>query len=126
MKIEVSIGEVFDKITILEIKKKKITDGKKLENINYEIENLYDAIRVDGIIIEENLFKSLMEVNERLWEIEDVLREKEKNKCYDEEFIRCAESDSVLNDERFLIKNKINVFYNSQIKEHKSYEHLKY
>jgi hypothetical protein len=130
MLIDVSIGEVFDKVTILEIKRERIKDIGKLFHIEYELnilnETLRNSFKKDSPTFPEELYNSLKLVNEQLWDLEDVLREKEKNKCYDEEFIKCAEGDSVLNDKRFLIKNEINNWFKSDIKEQKSYKHLDY
>jgi len=126
MKIEVSIGEVFDKISILEIKKERIKDEKKLIHIDNELHILNRDVKREGIIIDKDLYSVLKKINEDIWDLEDVLREKEKNHIYDEEFIRNAELDSVLNDKRFFVKNEINNLYDSNIKEQKSYDHLKY
>lgn len=126
MKVEVSIGEVLDKISILEIKNEKIKDEKKLIHIKHELEELKKELKIENIVVDEKLYEELKLVNRELWRTEDILREKERSKLYDSEFIHNAEMDSVLNDQRFLIKNKINNHYDSNIKEQKSYNHLKY
>ena len=124
MKIEVSVGEVIDKITILRIKSEKIKDEIKLKHISKELKILMDCIEESEISVPESMISELKEVNTQLWEAEDILREKERLEIYDEEFIKCAVLDSVLNDKRFLIKNKINNHCESKIKEQKSYEGL--
>lgn len=124
MKIEVSIGEVVDKITILQIKQEKITDEKKLFHIKKELDILVTTLSESKIEVPEDLILKLKDVNLKLWNAEDVLREKESIELYDEEFIKCAVLDSVLNDQRFLIKNEINNYCDSNIKEQKSYEGL--
>lgn len=124
MKIEVSIGEVIDKITILQIKEDRIKDTNKIEHIKKELSILEETLFNSNIKVPIDMVLNLKEVNESLWDAEDVLREKEKSEVYDEEFIKCAILDSVLNDKRFLIKNQINNFCNSNIKEQKSYDGL--
>lgn len=124
MKIEVSIGEVFDKISILEIKKDKIKDPVKLKYIAEELFILKQSLKEDGIQIPNDMYQHLKEINLNLWETEDVIREREASQNFDEEFIKHARLDAKWNDERFLIKNNINNFCNSEIKEQKSYEQL--
>jgi hypothetical protein len=127
MKIEtpISIGEYIDKLSILLIKKEKINDNNKLENIKKEI---------DFLLSKSNKFKSsdlnfwidkIKTVNLILWEIEDQIRMKEKNKEFDQGFIDLARKVYYTNDERFLIKNEINNFFQSEIFEQKSYEDYK-
>ena len=124
MKIEVSIGEVIDKITILQIKENNIKDSIKLIYIKDELNILNNTLSESGIIVPIYLIDKLREVNQRLWDCEEVLRVKEKNKEYDDVFIKHAVDDAVINDERFLVKNEINNLCNSNIKEQKSYEGL--
>ena len=124
MKIEVSIGEVIDKITILQIKLKNIDDATKLAYIGQELEILQQALKDEGIEVPAPMIDSLREVNQKLWDAEDIIRLKEKNQQFDDEFVHCARHDAILNDQRFLIKNKINNHCNSLIKEQKSYEGL--
>ena len=124
MKIDVSIGEVFDKITILQIKLQKIKDENKLKHIEYELRTLEKILQESKIDISSNLLQRLREVNETLWDTEDIIREKEERQEFDEDFIKHARLDAKLNDQRFLIKNEINIFFDSQIKEQKSYEKL--
>jgi hypothetical protein len=124
MKIEVSVGEVIDKITILEIKESRIKDENKLKHIKHELQILKDTLLDSGINVPEDMISRLKKINEDLWDAEDILREKEKIELYDEDFVKCAVLDSVLNDNRFLVKNEINNHCNSNIKEQKSYEGL--
>jgi len=124
MKINVSVGEVFDKISILEIKKEKITDPIKLSYVVEELEVLQKTLKDEEIEISDELYNSLKEVNLHLWETEDVIREREASQNFDEEFIKHARLDAKWNDERFLIKNEINNHCGSTIKEQKSYEEL--
>ena len=124
MKIEVSIGEVIDKITILQIKEERIKDSIKLTHIKKELIILEDTVKESGILIPEDMINRLKDINTQLWNAEDILREKEKIELYDEDFIKCAVLDSVLNDKRFLVKNEINNFCDSNIKEQKSYHGL--
>lgn len=120
MKIEVSNGEIVDKVTILMIKKDRITDSLKIENISTEL----DAILPDMLsFIQTNhpLFVELKSVNEQLWEIEDLIRDKERHKQFDEEFVQLARKVYIKNDERAIIKRSINQNTGSSIFEEKSY-----
>ncbi len=130
MLINVSIGEVVDRITILEIKQERISDASKLADVKLELGLLQEELDYELNQFEEgfpeDLKRELKEINEKLWDAEDVLRRKESQLLYDEEFIKCAVLDSELNDVRFLVKNRINNHFGSQIKEHKSYDHLRY
>ena len=122
--IPVSLGELVDKITILEIKANKISDSNKLKNINNELEAL--LLVLIKINKDEKIFKvlysDLKKVNQELWEIEDKIRNLEKNKVFNEEFIEVARSVYIKNDKRFDLKNKINNLFDSEYKEEKSYE----
>ena len=124
MKIEVSIGEVVDKITILQIKKEKISDKLKLEHVEKELTILESTLKNSKILVPEKLIQKLKDVNLKLWDAEDVIRDRENKDLFDEEFIKCARLDAKLNDERFLVKNEINNVCQSNIKEQKSYEGL--
>lgn len=132
MLIDITMGEVLDRISILEIKTERIKDEDKLEHIKHELFVLNDSFREEmkkypeTFIFPEFLYGELKKVNEKLWDLEDLLREKEKNKCYDEEFIKAAEGDSTLNDERFVIKNALNICFNEVVREQKGYKHLDY
>jgi len=123
MQIEVSNGEIIDKITILQLKEKFITDPVKLNNVKTEIEEL-SSLR-DEIITTpflSTLYSLLYEVNSKLWVIEDKLRDKERNKEFDEEFIELARSVYFTNDERAKIKKDINTASGSKLIEEKSYQ----
>jgi len=121
--VEVSVGELLDKISILEIKKEKISDSSFLENINTEYsilkEQLEKNIQNDEKINE--LFKSLKEVNAKLWIIEDDKRTCEKNSDFGEKFIKLSRDVHFLNDKRARIKLEINNQSGSKIKEIKQY-----
>ncbi|MGD2270401.1 MAG: DUF6165 family protein [Desulfobacterales bacterium] len=120
MKIEVSIGEVIDKLTILSIKLKKVKDHHKLENIRNEYNLLKEALKKTGSGIPEE-FKELEKINLRLWDIEDGIRLKEARKEFDGDFIELARSVYLSNDERSAIKRKINLKYGSEVMEEKEY-----
>ena len=121
--VEVSIGELLDKISILEIKNEKIKDPKKLEYISYEYSILKKQLD-DNVKIDDNLnklFKSLKEINSKLWDIEDSKRQCEKEKNFGEKFIRLSRDVHFLNDDRAKIKLEINNYTGSNIKEIKEY-----
>ena len=124
MKIEVSTGEVVDKITILQIKKEKISDNLKLAHIGKELSVLEGTLKDSKIKVPQELIDQLRDVNLKLWDAEDIIRDRENQNLFDDEFIKCARLDAKLNDERFLVKNKINNVCESNIKEQKSYEGL--
>ena len=117
----ISIGELVDKITILEIKKNKLQNSK-LENVLKELSFLRKLIAKHQIEITDNLFTQLKEINLKLWNIEDQIRIKEKNKEFDNIFIELARSVYFTNDKRSEIKKRINRLFNSEITEEKSYE----
>ena len=117
MKIEVSDGEIVDKLTILEIKKEKCLDLNKLQNIEKEL--TYLKMIVDDLDIPEYYINDLRKINQKLWDIEDQIRVFEAQEKFDNEFIELARSVYFTNDERFEIKNKINSVVNSNFKEEK-------
>ena len=124
IEIPVSFGELVDKLTILEIKKSKITNNEKLKNIQVEFELLnkkYQTILNDTKELQV-FYDALLKVNNKLWEIEDKIRILENNKEFNEEFIDLARSVYKSNDERFAIKNEINKTFDSEIQEQKEYE----
>ena len=121
MEIEVSIGEIVDKLSILRIKKNNITDENKLVNINKEYDHLYYKV-FQELKIETSDFHDMIMVNEILWNVEDSIRKKEKNKEFDQDFIEMARSVYITNDRRAEIKKNINLKYNSTFVEEKSYE----
>ena len=125
MIIEISIGEAFDRLTILKIKSEKIKDESKLTNVMKEYFYLQKLLNEELDVTEENEdFKKLLEINETLWEVEDLLREFEEEKSFGDEFIQLARSVYVLNDKRARVKKDINVAYGSQFVEEKSYNQL--
>jgi hypothetical protein len=125
MKIEVSTGEIVDKLTILQIKKTNIEDQNKLSNIEKELNYLSDVIDETGFDINTDLYRELLSVNRELWDIEDALREKERLSSFDEEFISLARKVYITNDKRAAIKKKINKISNSLFTEEKSYSEYK-
>ena len=122
--VPVSPGEVLDKITILEIKSERIGDADKLVNVRRELELLSQTW--DRLIAADDTIRSLKsrlkEVNEALWEIEDDIRDKERAREFDDEFIRLARAVYVTNDKRSVIKKELNLHLGSQIVEEKSYQ----
>ncbi len=122
--VPISVGELFDKISILEIKKKKIIDKQKLKDIKYELFQLKEIVKrkkLNNKHIREQKLK-LLNINKRLWTIEDKKRSYENKKKFDQNFINLARKVYLLNDKRALIKNKINIYSGSKVKEVKSYE----
>ena len=125
MKIEVSIGDIVDKLSILHIKKDNITDEVKLENINKEYVYLYEIVFSQLNINYNDDYSKLLDVNKSLWIIEDKLRDKEKDKSFDDDFIQLARSVYFTNDKRAEIKKEINITYGSLFVEEKSYSNYK-
>jgi len=120
MQIEVSNGEILDKQTILCIKKEKITDESKLENIQKELSMLNDVINEIDYYIADYI--KLLIVNRKLWEVEDEIRLCEKEDRFDDYFITLARQVYILNDERAAIKKQINLSTGSSLVEEKSYQ----
>ena len=124
IRVDISYGELFDKISILEIKKSKLNNPEEIIKVKYELNLLLQELndsRINSSII-SSLTKDLKEVNLKLWNIEDEIREKERNKKFDEEFIELARNVYITNDRRANIKNEINKKLNSKVFEIKSYE----
>jgi hypothetical protein len=122
--IEISIGEFFDKITILEIKNERIHDETKLENINKELDALnalLDKLPFSRTDIQQE-YDELKAINEKLWVIEDDIRDKESVKEFDQAFIELARSVYFTNDKRSDVKRSINLKLGSDFIEEKSYE----
>jgi hypothetical protein len=123
MNIEISNGDLIDKLTILEIKKDYITDKIKLQNIYKEYQYIknctIELLNYQTIYL---LYTKLKQINLQLWQIEDHIRIKEKNKIFDQEFIDLARKVYMTNDERANIKKQINIDSNSSFIEEKSYE----
>ena len=123
MNIEVSHGEIVDKLTILQIKKENITDPIKLDNIVKEYDYLLSVVETDlGISTESPENLELLSINKELWVIEDDIRDKERIKEFDDEFIKLARAVYYTNDVRAKIKKEINLKYSSGFVEEKSYQ----
>ena len=121
---EISVGELFDKITILNIKLKKINDPEKLKNIKTELEVLTEQSNKIILDNKEALNKNvqkLQEINEKLWDIENIKRECEANKDFGESFIKISRDVHFKNDIRASIKKEINLLSDSKITEEKEY-----
>lgn len=121
---EISVGELFDKITILNIKLKKINDPEKLKNIKTELEVLIEQSNKIILDNKEALNKNvqkLQEINEKLWDIENIKRECEANKDFGEIFIKISRDVHFKNDIRASIKKEINLLSDSKITEEKEY-----
>ena len=119
----ISLVELFDKISILMIKKKNISDSIKLQHVNKELEFLQKTLKkyISEDEINEFLLK-LVNINSKLWNIEDDIRECERKKLFDQTFIDLARSVYFTNDERAKVKNDINKTFGSELVEVKSYE----
>ena len=119
----ISLGELVDKISILMIKKKNISDIIKLQHVNKELEFLEKTLKkyISEEEINEFLLK-LVNINSKLWDIEDDIRECERKKLFDQTFIDLARSVYFTNDERAKVKNDINKAFGSELVEVKSYE----
>ena len=122
--VPVSPGEVLDKITILEIKSERMNDPAKLDNVRRELallrESWVRAVHEDDTVAA--LHRQLKEINEALWEIEDDIRDKEREREFDERFIELARSVYVTNDRRSKVKKELNSYLGSEIVEEKSYQ----
>ena len=121
--VPVSVGELIDKLSILQVKKTKIVNPEKLKYVSEEFDLLYNQseshFQVDEV---KSLYYSLIEVNSNLWDVEDKLRVFESEKKFDQEFIELARKVYYTNDERFRLKNKINSITSSEIREVKDYK----
>jgi len=123
VKIEISNGELVDKITILKIKSKNITNNEeKLKNVTAELNILTESLSHIDINSDSALYKKLLDINQELWDIEDKIRIKEKNQQFDSEFIELARSVYFTNDERAKLKREIDVATDSTIINEKQYE----
>ena len=122
--IPVSLGELLDKISILEIKNKKISNDSKLTHIKKELNGLKKVLGDLNFNFSEtkNLYEELYKINLTLWDIEDSIRILEKDKNFGKDFINLARSVYITNDKRFQVKNEINKLFNSEYVEEKSYE----
>ncbi len=127
IKVAISPGELLDKITILRIKSRRMSDPSKLSNVRLELralEETWGASAYAKVNIEADV-GALLAVNERLWVIEDDIRDKERAQSFDAEFIRLARAVYFENDERAAIKRRINAALGSSIVEEKSYREYK-
>ncbi len=124
IQVPISPGELLDKITILQIKSERIDDAAKLANVNRELGMLtrvwQQSVEADDEI--EALTARLKSINEKLWEIEDDIRDEERNRRFGERFIELARAVYVTNDERADAKKQVNLHLNSSIVEEKSYQ----
>jgi hypothetical protein len=121
--IPISWGELFDKITILQIKLENLQNQNALKNVKIEyaqLSKIYNISFMDDAIAKK-LMNNLKQINNKLWDIEDKIRDKERNNAFDEEFIELARSVYITNDERSRIKRNINETFGSQLIEEKSY-----
>ena len=124
MKVEVAIGEIFDKITILDIKLERISDESRLTYVQGEKDVLEEALKLEGVEIDSELYQELRDINMKIWDTEAGFREKEANQQFDDEFVQFARLNAKYNDERFLVKKRINEHYDSPVREQKSYDRL--
>lgn len=122
MKIEVSNGEIYDKLSILEVKSLKLKDSIKLEYVNKEFLYLREIIREINFSTEDEIYVKLKNINFQLWDIEDEIRSKEEQQDFSERFIELSRLIYKLNDERFRLKNQINIKTNSSFKEQKGHK----
>ncbi|MFZ9520971.1 MAG: DUF6165 family protein [Silvanigrellaceae bacterium] len=120
--VPVSVGELLDKITILQIKNERIKDPTKLVNIRKELDALVATCRKNAIDVAHPLVGELKKINETLWVVEDDIRDKERAKLFDQQFIELARAVYVTNDRRFQVKAQINKAMGSAYAEEKSYQ----
>ena len=122
--VPISPGELLDKITILRIKAARIQDAAKLANVKLELALLERTWGESGYAAQEVALQehALQEINERLWDIEDLIRDKEAKQTFDRDFIELARAVYIANDERAAIKKRINVHLGSRLVEEKSYK----
>ena len=124
IKVVLSVGELIDKITILQLKMKFIKNKEQLNNVSYELGTLKPLLKENNLETPKinELFAELYEINLELWKIEDKIREKERQSDFKDEFISLARSVYFTNDKRAEIKKKINLISGSELIEEKSYE----
>ncbi|HKU15418.1 MAG TPA: DUF6165 family protein [Steroidobacteraceae bacterium] len=123
IKVPISPGELVDKITILEIKSARMTDPAKLANVRTELALLQETWRASAHATHDIAaqWDALRKINEKLWDVEDLLRDKERARTFDQEFIELARAVYFTNDERAAVKRDINTRLGSKIVEEKSY-----
>ena len=119
---EISLGELVDKISILQIKLKKISEPSKLAHVKKEVESLEAKLNSLKLLNIDFHLSQMIEVNLELWKIEDDIRDLERAKNFNQEFINLARAVYITNDERFKRKNTINTHYQSGLVEVKSYQ----
>ena len=121
--VPISPGELIDKITILQIKSARITDAVKVANVRHELDLLETTWRTSPYSTHsiDEQWAALRRINEKLWDVEDLLRDKERARTFDQEFIELARAVYVTNDERAAVKRQINTKLGSKIVEEKSY-----
>jgi hypothetical protein len=127
IKVPISPGELLDKITILRIKSRRMTDPKKLTNVRLELqalEEIWENSSQAGTDVQSDV-QALLAVNERLWMIEDDIRDKERAQAFDADFIRLARAVYIENDERAAVKRRLNIKLGSDLVEEKSYSDYK-
>ena len=120
VQIPVSVGELVDKITILQIKANRFS-GEALANVQRELALLEGVLAGCGVDLPSQLFDALSGINQQLWAIEDAIREQEANGCFDDRFIELARSVYRCNDQRFALKRQINTATDSLLREEKGY-----
>lgn len=124
IKVKISIGELLDKITILEIKAERISDAQKLRNVTHELSELCGVANLLPASADSlSYVRQLKEVNTLLWDVEDALRECEHDNDFGERFVLLARSVYKYNDRRALLKKKLNELMGSELTEEKSYSH---
>jgi len=117
--IKISVGELMDKITILELKMKYIKDEEKRNNVSYELDYLKSIS--SGLDVPSDLMDALKDAKEKIWIVEDKIREKEKNNKFDDDFVSYARTVYYVNDDRAETKKQINVLFDSEFIEEKSH-----
>tara|TARA_R110001583_G_C5530659_1_gene398493 strand:+ start:186 stop:560 length:375 start_codon:yes stop_codon:yes gene_type:complete len=122
LKIEVSNGEIFDKLSILEVKSQKITDNLKLQYVNKEHQYLKQVVSMIDFSLDAEAYKKLRDINFQLWDIEDEIRLKEEQADFGDRFIELSRLIYTLNDERFRLKKKINIETGSNFHEQKGHK----
>jgi len=125
MFVEISNAELIDKLCICQIKINKIQDEKKMINIKKEYDYLFKLVTEElKISVKSEEYNNLLNINQELWNVEDLLRIKEEEKKFDEEFIQLARKVYILNDKRAILKKDINIKYKSNFIEEKSYKNM--
>ena len=120
--VPVSTGELVDKVTILRIKSRQLRDAAKLANVTVELTALEQVAAAAGIALDSPDARELEAINEKLWQIEDDIREQERQKLFGPEFIALARAVYITNDKRFILKSRINAATGSSLREEKSYK----